>query len=193
MLSAYEAAGLIARRGETFSGYRNYSEGRDRPACISSAMRTGSDSRSRKSRSCFRRASNPRRNAGRSREKRKRNLAEMNEEIARLPAAARDAPKKWSRLAAASACRCRRRARRKRSLHGSHDLYEHGMLGLPTGEGVSRATQRSASSKKGNRQDPFVINELASMGFRRGFPVIRVGDKRVLGFSAVKLRRMLGL
>ena len=41
-------------------------------------------------------------------------------------------------------------------------------------------------------RDPSLINELASMGFR-AVPVIRVGEETMLGFSAVKLRRMLNL
>jgi glutaredoxin 3 len=40
--------------------------------------------------------------------------------------------------------------------------------------------------------DPSVLDELAGMGFR-AVPVIRVGNETMLGFSAVKLRRMLGL
>ena len=46
--------------------------------------------------------------------------------------------------------------------------------------------------EKSIAKDPSLINELASMGFR-AVPVIRVGDETMLGFSAVKLRRMLGL
>src|SRR5260370_1259117 len=42
------------------------------------------------------------------------------------------------------------------------------------------------------RKHPSLINELASTGFR-AVPVIRVGDETMLGFSAVKLRRMQGL
>jgi glutaredoxin 3 len=47
-------------------------------------------------------------------------------------------------------------------------------------------------TEKSIAEDPSLINELASMGFR-AVPVIRVGDETMLGFSAVKLRRMLGL
>ncbi len=47
-------------------------------------------------------------------------------------------------------------------------------------------------TEKSIAKDPSLINELASMGFR-AVPVIRVGDETMLGFSAVKLRRMLGL
>jgi glutaredoxin 3 len=40
--------------------------------------------------------------------------------------------------------------------------------------------------------DPSARDELVSLGFR-AVPVIRVGNETMLGFSAVKLRRMLGL
>ncbi|MGH7925475.1 MAG: glutaredoxin family protein [Candidatus Binatus sp.] len=46
--------------------------------------------------------------------------------------------------------------------------------------------------EKSIAKDPSLINELASMGFRAD-PVVRVGNETMLGFSAVKLRRMLGL
>jgi glutaredoxin 3 len=46
--------------------------------------------------------------------------------------------------------------------------------------------------EKSIAKDPALINELAGMGFR-AVPVIRVGNETMLGFSAVKLRRMLGL
>ena len=46
--------------------------------------------------------------------------------------------------------------------------------------------------EKSIAKDPSLIEELAAMGFR-AVPVIRVGDETMLGFSAVKLRRMLGL
>jgi glutaredoxin 3 len=54
-------------------------------------------------------------------------------------------------------------------------------------------TQHNVSFvEKSIAKDPSLINELASMGFR-AVPVIRVGNETMLGFSAVKLRRMLGL
>lgn len=40
--------------------------------------------------------------------------------------------------------------------------------------------------------DPSARDELIAMGFR-AVPVIRVGSETMLGFSAPKLRRMLGL
>ena len=40
--------------------------------------------------------------------------------------------------------------------------------------------------------DPSARDELVAMGFR-AVPVIRVGSETMLGFSAPKLRRMLGL
>ncbi|MGH7950246.1 MAG: glutaredoxin family protein [Candidatus Binataceae bacterium] len=40
--------------------------------------------------------------------------------------------------------------------------------------------------------DPTALDELASLGFR-AVPVIRVGNETMLGFSAPKLRKMLGL
>jgi hypothetical protein len=40
--------------------------------------------------------------------------------------------------------------------------------------------------------DPSARDELLAMGFR-AVPVIRVGSETMLGFSAPKLRRMLGL
>jgi glutaredoxin 3 len=46
--------------------------------------------------------------------------------------------------------------------------------------------------EKSIANDPSLIDELARMGFR-AVPVIRVGNETMLGFSAVKLRRMLGL
>ena len=65
------------------------------------------------------------------------------------------------------------------------------MLGVPSGERISRAAHVSFVEKS-IAKDPSLINELASMGFR-AVPVIKVGDETMLGFSAVKLRRMLGL
>ena len=41
-------------------------------------------------------------------------------------------------------------------------------------------------------EDPSARDELIAMGFR-AVPVIRVGSETMLGFSAPKLRRMLGL
>jgi len=40
--------------------------------------------------------------------------------------------------------------------------------------------------------DPVARDELVAMGFR-AVPVIRVGNETMLGFSPVKLRKMLGL
>jgi glutaredoxin 3 len=40
--------------------------------------------------------------------------------------------------------------------------------------------------------DPAARDELVAMGFR-AVPVIRVGNETMLGFSPVKLRKMLGL
>jgi glutaredoxin 3 len=40
--------------------------------------------------------------------------------------------------------------------------------------------------------DPSARDELVAMGFR-AVPVIRVGNETMLGFSAPKLRKMLGL
>jgi glutaredoxin 3 len=40
--------------------------------------------------------------------------------------------------------------------------------------------------------DPSARDELVALGFR-AVPVIRVGNETMLGFSAVKLRKMLGL
>lgn len=40
--------------------------------------------------------------------------------------------------------------------------------------------------------DPAARDELVSLGFR-AVPVIRVGNETMLGFSAVRLRKMLGL
>ena len=40
--------------------------------------------------------------------------------------------------------------------------------------------------------DPSARDELVAMGFR-AVPVIRVGNETMLGFSPVKLRKMLGL
>jgi glutaredoxin 3 len=40
--------------------------------------------------------------------------------------------------------------------------------------------------------DPAARDELINLGFR-AVPVIRVGNETMLGFSAVKLRKMLGL
>lgn len=40
--------------------------------------------------------------------------------------------------------------------------------------------------------DPSARDELVAMGFR-AVPVIRVGSETMLGFSAPRLRRMLGL
>jgi glutaredoxin 3 len=40
--------------------------------------------------------------------------------------------------------------------------------------------------------DPSAQDELVAMGFR-AVPVIRVGNETMLGFSAPKLRKMLGL
>ena len=40
--------------------------------------------------------------------------------------------------------------------------------------------------------DPSARDELLSLGFR-AVPVIRVGDETMVGFSASKMRKMLGL
>ncbi len=40
--------------------------------------------------------------------------------------------------------------------------------------------------------DPAARDELVSLGFR-AVPLIRVGNETMLGFSAVRLRKMLGL
>lgn len=40
--------------------------------------------------------------------------------------------------------------------------------------------------------DPSALDELVALGFR-AVPVIRVGNETMLGFSPVKLRKMLGL
>jgi glutaredoxin len=46
--------------------------------------------------------------------------------------------------------------------------------------------------EKSIADDPAARDELVSLGFR-AVPVIRVGNETMLGFSAVKLRKMLGL
>jgi glutaredoxin 3 len=46
--------------------------------------------------------------------------------------------------------------------------------------------------EKNIADDPAARDELVTMGFR-AVPVIKVGNETMLGFSAVKMRKMLGL
>lgn len=46
--------------------------------------------------------------------------------------------------------------------------------------------------EKNIADDPAARDELVKLGFR-AVPVIRVGNETMIGFSAVKLRKMLGL
>lgn len=54
-------------------------------------------------------------------------------------------------------------------------------------------TQHNVSFvEKSIANDPSARDELVNLGFR-AVPVIRVGNEAMLGFSAPKLRKMLGL
>lgn len=52
--------------------------------------------------------------------------------------------------------------------------------------------QKVSFVEKSLATDPSARDELVAMGFR-AVPVIRVGNETMLGFSPVKLRKMLGL
>jgi hypothetical protein len=53
-------------------------------------------------------------------------------------------------------------------------------------------THKVSFVEKSLATDPSARDELVAMGFR-AVPVIRVGNETMLGFSPVKLRKMLGL
>jgi glutaredoxin len=54
------------------------------------------------------------------------------------------------------------------------------------------AEHKIAYTERNIAEDPAARDELIAMGFR-AVPVIRAGNETMLGFSAPRLRRMLGL